>query len=212
MDPRGARTKEEVVKDFRTAEILDAARRVITELGYEGASMERIAQEAGIAKGTTYLYFRNKETLLCAVFEQGFEQLMQRARELVAAAPTHTERVRAMVRAFLEFTGENVPFWQALQNRPDLGPQGDSEASMLIRKQIEQYEQFVAGVIERAIAAGELRRVDPLRCGCYLTDVMRGVVFKRMHAPRPPAPVGGDIDGDVEALVDFFFYGVKGHA
>ena len=41
------RTKEEVVKDFRTGEIVQAARRVIGELGFADASMERIAQEAG---------------------------------------------------------------------------------------------------------------------------------------------------------------------
>ena len=50
-----AKTKDEVVKDFRTGEIVRAARRVIGELGFDEASMERIAHEAGVAKGTIYL-------------------------------------------------------------------------------------------------------------------------------------------------------------
>ena len=74
------KTKDEVVKDFRTGEIVRAARRVIGELGFDEASMERIAHEAGIAKGTIYLYFRNKEELLAHVAEHGFRELMERAR------------------------------------------------------------------------------------------------------------------------------------
>ena len=53
--PHTSRTKEEVLKDFRTAEILDAARRVIGELGYADASMERIAQRmAGLGTETAF--------------------------------------------------------------------------------------------------------------------------------------------------------------
>ena len=77
---RRAVTKEEVVKDFRTGEIANAARRVIGELGYPEASMERIAQEAGVSKGTLYLYYRNKRALLLTAIEHSFEPGADTAR------------------------------------------------------------------------------------------------------------------------------------
>lgn len=201
--PRSSKTKEEVVRDFRTSAILEAARRVIGEIGYEGASMERIAQEAGIAKGTTYLYFKNKEALLVATFERGFEQFMARTRAATEAAPTHAGKVRGLVRAFFEHTEENQAFYQALYGRPDVGPDGESAASEEIRKEIEAYEQFVAGLLDRAIRDGEFRAVDPTRCGRFLTELLRGVVATQLRG-RGTIEVGAEI----EAVLDFFFYGV----
>ncbi len=94
---RPVRTKETVVKDFRTSEILDAARRVIADVGYADASMERIAQKAGVAKGTLYLYFENKETLLVRTFEDGLGELISRARGATQRARFYTCKLREIL-------------------------------------------------------------------------------------------------------------------
>ncbi|MFN2240363.1 MAG: TetR/AcrR family transcriptional regulator, partial [Thermoanaerobaculia bacterium] len=51
--------KEKIVEEFRSESIQDAAIRVIARKGIAGASMNEIAEEAGISKGTIYLYFDN---------------------------------------------------------------------------------------------------------------------------------------------------------
>ena len=48
--------------------ILDAALRVIAEHGYHNSQVARIAREAGVADGTIYLYFKNKEDILISLF------------------------------------------------------------------------------------------------------------------------------------------------
>ena len=63
--------KEELVRDFRVREILEAARRVVARNGFQGVTIDRVAEEAKIAKGTVYLYFHTKEELLKAAVEQG---------------------------------------------------------------------------------------------------------------------------------------------
>lgn len=55
--------------DQRRRQILDGATRVFLDLGYEGASMSVIAQNAGVSKGTLYVYFTNKEALFSGVIE-----------------------------------------------------------------------------------------------------------------------------------------------
>ena len=75
-----AKTKEELVKEFRRNEILGAACHVIGEHGIGEISMERIAQQAGVAKGTLYLYFENKDALLESTLEFAFHGFIQNCR------------------------------------------------------------------------------------------------------------------------------------
>src|ERR1700740_2399648 len=51
-------------------QILDGARRVFLELGFDGASMGEIARVAGVSKGTLYVYFADKHHLFEAIVEQ----------------------------------------------------------------------------------------------------------------------------------------------
>ncbi|WP_031337270.1 TetR/AcrR family transcriptional regulator [Rhodopseudomonas sp. B29] len=51
-------------------QILDGARAVFLELGFDGASMGEIARAAGVSKGTLYVYFTDKNSLFCAIVEQ----------------------------------------------------------------------------------------------------------------------------------------------
>ena len=53
-------TKEAVLKEYRIRELMEAARRVIGRHGFEGTTIDRVAEEAHVAKGTIYLYFSNK--------------------------------------------------------------------------------------------------------------------------------------------------------
>ncbi|MGH7864881.1 MAG: helix-turn-helix domain-containing protein, partial [Candidatus Binataceae bacterium] len=61
-----ATSREELIKEYRVAEILDATRRVIGRYGFQGATIDRVAEEAKVAKGTIYLYFETKDSLLHA--------------------------------------------------------------------------------------------------------------------------------------------------
>lgn len=56
-------------------DILDASVRVFSGVGYSGAKLHMIADEAGIASGTIYLYFKNKENILLKIFESVWERM-----------------------------------------------------------------------------------------------------------------------------------------
>src|SRR5260370_13404486 len=63
------KSKEDVVQEFRVQSIQEAAIRVISRKGMAAATMQEIAEEAGVAKGTIYLYFRDREELVEKTFE-----------------------------------------------------------------------------------------------------------------------------------------------
>jgi AcrR family transcriptional regulator len=66
------RTKE---KEVRTAEIEQAARKVFLSRGFQAATIQEIAEEAGIAKGTVYLYYKSKDDLYAALLLPSLEFL-----------------------------------------------------------------------------------------------------------------------------------------
>jgi AcrR family transcriptional regulator len=68
----------------RRAEILDAAMRVFTEKGVSGATVADIAEGAGVAKGTVYLYFGSKEHLLGALRDRFTDELLEHVADLLS--------------------------------------------------------------------------------------------------------------------------------
>jgi AcrR family transcriptional regulator len=69
------RTKKEVVTEFRTAGILEAARKVFAKKGFSDATVDDIANAAGVAKGTIYLYYKSKRDVYFAALKFGLEQM-----------------------------------------------------------------------------------------------------------------------------------------
>src|SRR5262245_30296963 len=104
------KTKKDVLLEFRTSEILEAARAVFADRGFNNATMDEIAVVAGVAKGTLYLYFPSKRDLFIAALRQGVVELNERARREIEAAATTAERVRAFMAARLRYCAENRDF------------------------------------------------------------------------------------------------------
>ena len=110
-----ARTKQDVVSEFRTAGILEAARKVFARKGFNGATVDEIAEAAGLAKGTVYLYFSSKRDVYLAALKQGLTSLIEETRRAVSAAATPAEKLRAFVTTRLQFAEDNRDLAPILQ-------------------------------------------------------------------------------------------------
>jgi TetR/AcrR family fatty acid metabolism transcriptional regulator len=87
--------------------ILDAAIEVIAEHGFFHSRVAEIADRAGVADGTIYLYFKNKDELLMAAIDSAFHKFIQRARTAVEQIPDPREKLRRMAFLHLDGLGSN---------------------------------------------------------------------------------------------------------
>jgi TetR/AcrR family transcriptional regulator, fatty acid metabolism regulator protein len=87
--------------------ILDAAISVFARKGYFAARVTDIAKKAGVADGTIYLYFRNKEDILVRLFDEVMSEHVARAREAVRALPSAPQRLLAIAERHLAVLGDN---------------------------------------------------------------------------------------------------------
>ena len=99
--PRNARASDKYQR------ILDAAVEVIAESGYFRARVTDIAARAGVADGTIYLYFKNKEQVLMAAIDSAFAAFLERARAELSHTQEPSQRLRRLAELHLETLGAN---------------------------------------------------------------------------------------------------------
>src|SRR5207244_13223476 len=85
----------------REKSIRAAALRIFRQKGYHAASMQNIADAVGLYKGSLYYYVSSKEELLVRLFEGRADQVLGELRAITRGTGTCTERLRAMVRAYV---------------------------------------------------------------------------------------------------------------
>ena len=78
-------------------QIIDAAIIVIAENGYHQSQVSKIAKQAGVADGTIYLYFKNKEEILVSVFEEKMEIFAHNLKEIIQQEISSSEKLYKMI-------------------------------------------------------------------------------------------------------------------
>ena len=198
------RTKEDVLTAYRRDALLKAAIRVFGECGFDSATMERIAQEADVAKGTTYLYYRSKQTIYDAALGSGLAELGVRTQAAMERAAHVRDAVTAFMTARAEYFFEHRDFFRmyvaALARHITGASLKPSELQSLIDRQTRGLEQAIA----RAIARREIRRVDPAATALAIFDITRGVVARRITAAA-----SRDVTADVQFLSDLIWQGLE---
>jgi AcrR family transcriptional regulator len=177
--------------------IVDAALAEFAELGYEAASMGRIAEAAGIARSVLYDHFESKHALFVELLSSEHAALLGFLREPIGMdAPMH-ERMRLTHDAFFRFAQERPLAWRLLF--PDREPL-DSEAADEHRRRRTDTNRLLAALIEPdARQAG----LDPDSTVAHLIftihiDALHGAVrWWRLH---PSVPRSELVRGSLAAL------------
>lgn len=107
--------KRELAKAHNRRAILDAAQEIFTEMGYGAASIRDIVRRTGLASGTFYNYFPDKESVFHAVLEQHTTELRRRLRESRERASDAETIVREGFETYFSFIVEDRPLFEMLR-------------------------------------------------------------------------------------------------
>ncbi len=94
--------------------MLDSAERAMINHGYQKATMQQIAAEAGCAPGTFYLYFKNKQELFEAIVARHMGMILQNVRASLVDVACPLERLRRMLLEMVRYSAQNVAFFQIM--------------------------------------------------------------------------------------------------
>jgi len=107
-----ASRKQKEKEEMRSL-ILDAARKIFLEKGYDSTSMRNIAEEIDYSVGTIYLYFKEKDEIFHALHEEGFRRMLTMMQPLQHVDDPF-ERLKAMGRIYMEFAKNNKDFYDLM--------------------------------------------------------------------------------------------------
>jgi AcrR family transcriptional regulator len=186
-----------VPRAVREQQILTLAEDLFAERGYEGTSMDELAQRAGVSKPMIYGLVGSKEALFQRCFERSGEELHAR----MAAAVTQPQadlaaEIRATGRAFYDFIDEHSSAWAMLFS---LDTGGRTEASMgVIRRR--QSEFTAERIMRRATARGST--LEPLHADAAAALINSGYeALAHWRRDHPDTPTDQLVDWLVAFLV-----------
>ena len=134
--------------------IKEVALRVFAEKGFAKARVSEIARQAGVADGTIYLYFKNKDDLLIRIFEEEMDGIIPQVRERVSEGKTAYEQLERFIDAHFDL----------VESRPDLAMVLEVElrqSNTFVRKHLKlkfkEYLDIIADIVVRGQEDGEIR-------------------------------------------------------
>jgi len=144
----------------RRMHILAAAERIFAARGFHEASIESIAQEAGYASGTIYLYFEDKDALYAALFSHKVSAMVGHVESESEKASEPMEGLERAVRAQFDFHDQNREFFDLLFRQRQTAPAGKSTRWKTVRESYERHIGVLQQLIERAQKRKLLRKMD----------------------------------------------------
>ena len=193
------RTKEEVVEEFRKQTICDAAMRVVARKGIRSVTVQDIADEAGVAKGTIYIYFQSRDEILARTMDGATEQLLEKLAAACQSCRSFRDLLERRVRTQLQHFEENRDFFRMYLAMAE--PLGEKR----LRKHAT-YQTYLAQLeqlLREAVARKEIRDVRIDRLAVAISSVVRDIVLHRIIEREPPP-----LDEDVSFAVDFIMRGI----
>jgi AcrR family transcriptional regulator len=188
--------KREQNKAENRAAILDAAREVFAELGYDAAGVRDVIRRTDLASGTFYNYFPDKEAVFRAVVDASAQEVRRRSRTVRAHAGTLEEFVGDAYRAWFAFLVEDQLMFELMQR--NAGPIRSLFGDPILGAGVDELLEDLRAAIDR----GDLPPLDAE----YMSGAMAGVALElgiRM-AERTPA----DVDGAARFATELFLGGI----
>lgn len=177
--------------------------RVIARKGIDETTIQDIADEAGIAKGTIYVYFRDREELLAKTADRLFENLLQELGPAFGAPGSLADRIRGLIARQLRFFDEHRTLFRATTALS----QREAEPQKATSRCFVEYMARLEKLFEDAAASGELRPgLDPHAVASVYRDCVRGVIFRRLD---PKAPKARSAEDDAEFVASILLRGIQ---
>jgi TetR/AcrR family transcriptional regulator len=175
----------------RKDEILDVATRLFAERGYEGASMNDVAEHVGMRKASLFYHFATKDALYEAVVDRLIASLQEPLEAIYASSGPFPDRLDALTRMLVDTLGSR-PYAARLLLREtmDWGPVMRGKLAERILLVLEAASAWLrAGQQEGAFVEGDPRHMVLTAIGMHLLPFAIGQLVERFtgHGPFDPA-------------------------
>lgn len=191
--------RRELVTSMMQDAVYEAAVEVLTTHGIGGLTMDRVAEQAEMAKGSLYKYFPNKLALLQLVHKKALEPVEQKGPEVMEADLPALDKLESLMRIWFEYIDEHRGLFRFFFM--------DDVVHGLLKCERETGHasamEDLAKIIEQGIDEGVFRRVDPEPVAVILFGAIREVCEQQVITDE-----AWQVGQSARELTDFFAYGL----
>jgi TetR/AcrR family fatty acid metabolism transcriptional regulator len=181
--------------------ILEAAVKVFARFGFYQSTISQIAKEAGVADGTIYLYFKNKDDILVQFFSYRTKQVFERFRAEVSQAENSVDKLRRLIRRHLNEFQRDRDMAVVYQVETH---QNSRLAESQIREMSKMYQDLLSEIVEIGQQEGNIRR--NLYVGLvkrFILGAVDEVINTWLHSEKEY-----DLGSMADPLVELFIKGI----
>lgn len=176
----GIAERKQREKEKRRQSIIAAAEKVFFTKGIDPATMDEVAEEAELSKGTLYLYFKNKEDLLHAIVHRGLSILYKRFESVAQTSMLGIDKLYSIGKAYIDFFQEDRNHFDIIMHKDpgqiDLENLEENPNIALCKETGDKIFNLLVQVVETGIADGSVRPdLDPLKLAISLWGQLSGV-------------------------------------
>ncbi|WKA59936.1 TetR/AcrR family transcriptional regulator [Planococcus shenhongbingii] len=141
-------------------QIVDAAVIVIAENGYHQAQVSKIAKQAGVADGTIYLYFKNKEDILISVFQEKMGVFVEKLEQILIREISASEKLRLMIESHFGLLASDLHL--AIVTQLELR-QSNHDIRLKINGVLREYLLLLDKILVKGMEDGEFDKEMDIR-------------------------------------------------
>ena len=175
-----AKTKKDVVTEFRTTEILAAAPRVFADKGFHEATIDAVAKAANVAKGTVYLYYRSKHDLYWAALDVGIRDMLSRTKAKMDEAKSTEDKIRAFIETKIRYFDENREFFKIYYSEFGNVLTHPAESRKDFTRLYRCQARMLQEVLERGLRRKEVRCNRADSAALAIAELTRGLIIHRL--------------------------------
>lgn len=167
----------------RTQQIIEAALITFARLGISKTRMEDIAKEAGLSKGTLYLYFKSKDALIATLFELTISRELVYGQELLAQDISAYEKLDQLTQIVVDDLQQLQPLLSIYFEFIAFAMRNET-VRMSMQEQFHKFLDFLILLIEQGIAVGEFRSVDTKETALMMGTIFEGTILIWAYDPE----------------------------
>ncbi len=204
MEQESSTTRRPPRKGDKRERILAAAIEVFARKGFYCAKVRDVARAAGVADGTIYLYFRNKDDLIIQVFEETMQRVIARLAADVSAGGSADERIRRFVAVHLDMVRQDPQLAEVITVELR---QSSKFMKEYRNPSFRRYLEILADILEDGQRRGELREdLDAWLCARALFGMLDELVLTWVLGRR------FDLDAAGRHVYEIFIRGIRSDA
>ena len=206
------RERREREKEERRQSILQAAREVFFEHGFHRATVDSVAERAEVSKGTVYLYFESKETILARLLLEGLDELIEELEQAYAADEPllADERLQRLGWAYIQFFRREPVYFRFLM-ATDRGRFQEAVTSQVYQEVLGASMEglnWAVRAVEQGIEDGVFDCCDAPQAAATLWATLNGVL-ELMEHPLRREMLGVEREAFYEAALETVIRGLR---